>query len=95
MVRPSRRLKAIYDEYVCVRVTYLVTWGENRRFGEAARRAGLREGDVVLGAAGVRDFASIDHFHAWWRLTREVGETVVVETLRDGTRRSLPIDVLR
>lgn len=77
------------------RVTYLVTWGEAQRFGAEAVRAGLREGDVVLAAAGKRDFASVDHFQAWWRLTRTPGERVTLELLRDATSRTLALDVLR
>lgn len=67
-------------------VGYLVTWGDNRRFGEAAARAGVREGDVVVALGGQRDFRSVDHVHAWWRLTREPGDEVDVELLRGGER---------
>lgn len=77
------------------RVGYLVTWGENARYGRAAERAGLRQGDVFLSAAGTSDFASVDHFHAWWRLTRRPGERVVIEVLRAGERRSLVLEILR
>lgn len=77
------------------RVKYLVTWGDNRRYGQAAGRAGLREGDVVLGAAGTRDFAGHDHFHAWWRLTRAPGETVPVEVISGRARRTLQLELPR
>lgn len=73
------------------RVTYLVDWGENRRFGEAARAAGLRKGDVFLEAAGKRDFASVDHFHAWWRLTRGEFETVPILVRRE--TEALPLEL--
>jgi len=76
-------------------VDYLVTWGEARRFGAEAERAGLRQGDVFLAAAGKRDFASVDHFHAWERLTRTSGERIAVEVLRDGARTTLELEVLR
>jgi hypothetical protein len=77
------------------RVNYLVTWGEARRFGEEAVRVGLRQGDVFLAAAGKRDFASVDHFQAWWRLTRTIGERVALELLRAGKRVDLELAVLR
>jgi hypothetical protein len=76
------------------RVTYLETWGDAQRFGEAATRAGLRKGDVFLASDGKRDFASVDHFHAWWRLTRTSGAHVELEILRDGERRTLDLEVL-
>ena len=76
------------------RVNYLVTWGDNRRYGDEAVRAGLKKGDVFLAAAGKSDFASVDHFHAWWRLTRTVGTSVPVAILRDGKRFVLELRVL-
>jgi hypothetical protein len=82
-------------EAFAFRVTYLVTWGDNQRFGQAAERAGLRLGDVFLAAAGKRDFASIDHFHAWWRLTREAGERVALELVRAGERWTVELEVQR
>ena len=81
-------------ETFAFRVTYLVTWGDNARYGREAERAGLRNGDVLLAAAGEHAFDSVDHFHAWWRLTRAVGEKVTVEVLREGERRSLEFEVL-
>lgn len=81
-------------EAFALRVTYLVTWGENARYGEAAKTAGLREGDVFLSANGKRDFATVDHFHAWWRLELAPGASVALETLRAGERRTLALDVL-
>lgn len=81
-------------ETFAFRVTYLVTWGENARYGEAAKTAGLREGDVFLSANGKRDFASVDHFHAWWRLELESGSSVALELLRAGERRTLTLAVL-
>ena len=82
------------EDSFAFRVQYLVTWGENSRFGQAAARAGLRQGDVVLRLGDKSDFESVDHVHAWWRLTRSVGETVSIEILRDGERRNLELVVL-
>ena len=66
------------------RVQYLVTWGDNRRYGHAAARAGLREGDVVVALDGRGDFHSIEHFHAWWRLEVDFGQEVTIDILRAG-----------
>lgn len=64
------------------RVQYLVTWGENAQRGRAAREAGIREGDVVLSVAGKTDFRTVEHFHSWFRLTREAGEEVEIRLRR-------------
>ncbi|MFT5153328.1 MAG: hypothetical protein ACI841_003328 [Planctomycetota bacterium] len=77
-----------------MRVNYLVTWGENRRYGQAVMQAGLRKGDIVLALAGKSDFASVNHFHSWWRLTREAGQTVAIEVLRGEKRLTFEVDVL-
>jgi hypothetical protein len=89
----EKRALGLAAEAFAFRITYLVTWGEAQRFGHAAARAGVREGDVFLAAADTRDFASVDHFHAWWRLTRAGGERVAVELLRDGARRTVELEV--
>lgn len=65
-------------------VNYLVTWGENQRWGKAAAAAGVHDGMIVLGTAEKRDFQSIDHFHAWWRLQVQPGSTVRVAILKQG-----------
>ena len=71
------------------RVQYLVTWGRNSRLGRAAARQGLRNGQVVLGTSLERDFDSVDHFHAWWRLTLEPGEELYVVLWEKGAERAL------
>jgi hypothetical protein len=71
------------------RVQYLVTWGPRAHRGRAAAAAGIRKGDVVLSFAGRRDFRSLDHFHAWVRLCLRTGQTVDIELLRSGERRTL------
>lgn len=91
----EKRALGLEPSAFAFRVDYLVTWGENQRFGKEAARAGLRQGDVLLCAAGKRDFDSVDHFHAWWRLTRSLGERVPVEVMREGERRTLELEVLR
>lgn len=76
------------------RIDYLVTWGPKARTGEAARRAGLRKGDVVVAIDGRSDFASVDHFHAWVRLERAVGDRIAVRTLRDGETREVEVELV-
>ena len=76
------------------RIQYFVTWGPRRHTGINAGRAGLREGDLVLSIGGVDQFDSIDHFHAWFRLTQKVGTTVNVEILRGGERRQIELPVV-
>ncbi len=90
----ERAAAGIALDAFAVRVTYLVTWGDNARYGRAAASVGLREGDVLLAADGKRDFDSEAHFHAWWRLTRKPGDTVPVEVRRGEATLTLEITVL-
>jgi hypothetical protein len=75
------------------KVGYIVTWGEEPRYGNTARRAGIRKGDVVIRVGNAR-LTSSDHFHAWWRLTRNPGETVPIEVLRAGKRHTVKLKVI-
>jgi hypothetical protein len=75
------------------RVGYLVTWGEDPRYGRAAKRAGIRKGDVVV-RVGEADLDGPAHFHAWWRLTRTPGDRVQIDLLRSGKRRTVELEVL-
>ncbi|MGA1779980.1 MAG: PDZ domain-containing protein [Planctomycetota bacterium] len=76
------------------RVQYLVDGGARAETGRSAARAGLRVGDVVLSLDGRSDFRSVDHVHAWFRLTRRAGETVILEVLREGERRRIDLPVV-
>ena len=76
------------------RINYFVTWGPAANSGRNATRAGLRKDDVVLSLDGKDDFVSVEHFHSWFRLTREVGRTVSVVILRDGKRATIELPVL-
>ncbi|HEB52132.1 MAG TPA: PDZ domain-containing protein [bacterium] len=67
-----------------MRVDYIVDWGENAHRGRAARAAGLKIGDIVVGFAGKRDFESFDHLHAWVGLTLKAGQAVTIDVLRGG-----------
>ncbi|MCR9243940.1 MAG: hypothetical protein NXI31_02835 [bacterium] len=76
-----------------MRVTYLVEWGEQKARGKAARAAGLRKGDVVIGFAGKRDFASFDHLHAYCTLTLTAGTETEIAVWRDGRTLILRYDL--
>jgi predicted metalloprotease with PDZ domain len=82
------------DGQSAFRVTYVVTWGPHARTGRNAAKAGVRKGDVVLSVGGKDDFKSQIHFHAWFRLTRKVGETIPIVILRDGERQTLELTVI-
>jgi len=84
----------IEESVYAFRVNYVVTWGKHARTGKNARKAGLRKHDVVLSAAGKDDFTSTVHFHAWFRLTRKVGETVPIVILRKGERKTIELPVI-
>ena len=90
----KKRALGIPEDRFAFRVQYLVTWGESAHTGRNAAAAGLRQGDIVLSVGGKDDFDSVDHFHAWFRLTRKVGEHVAVVVLRDGERRQLRLKVI-
>ncbi len=75
------------------KISYLVTWGVNANLGRNAARAGIREGDVVVEAAG-ESFDSCQHFHAWFRLTRSLGERVPLVVIRNGEHRTITLEVV-
>lgn len=77
------------------RVGYLVTWGPNAASGRNAQSAGIKKGDVIVSVDGKDDFESIEHFHAWFRLTREPGSTADVRVLRSGRLRRIKLPVRR
>lgn len=87
-----RKLGLPADAYA-FRVGYIVDWGDHARLGRYVREAGLRRDDIVTAVAGKRDFESQQHFHSWFRLTRQVGETVEIEIYRKGKKRTLQLEV--
>ena len=91
----ARSAIGLGDEAFAFRIDYFVTWGPRAFAGKAAQRAGLREGDVVYRVGEERAFESIDHLHAWWRLTRKSGEEVAIRFVRDGERREVTLTVCR
>ena len=77
-----------------LRVTYMVDWGEHAEDGRSARRAGLREGDVVLSADGKSDFATERHFQSWFRFARKPGDRVKLELLGEKKRSTIELPLL-
>ena len=76
------------------RIGYIVTWGPNAHTGRNAAKAGLRKGDIVLSVAGKEDFKSVEHFHAWFRLTQRAGTSVPVVYIRKGKRSTLQLSIV-
>ena len=76
------------------RVGYLVTWGDAAYTGHNAQKAGIRKNDVVHSIDGKSDFESMSHFHAWFRLTRVVGEKARVELIRGGKKKVVELAVI-
>ncbi len=62
-------------------------------YGPAARSAGIKKGDVVVSAGGRSDFENQGELHAWWCFEHEPGDTVEVELLRGGERKTVRIVV--
>jgi S1-C subfamily serine protease len=85
----QKRALGLDGDAFAFQVQYIVDWGERAHRGRAVRAAGLRKGDVVVSFAGKHDFVSVEHFHAWVRLTRTAGEEVEIAVLRDGERHVL------
>jgi hypothetical protein len=76
------------------RVQYVVTWGPNAATGKNAAKAGIRRGTIVTSVDGKSDFLGMNHFHAWFRMTRRPGKPVRVEVIQNGTRRTLELTPL-
>lgn len=75
-------------------ITYIVDWGEDAATGRNAAKAGLKKGDVVVGAGGKSDFEDELHFQAWFRLTQKAGTTIEFEVRRGGKRLTIPMEIL-
>jgi serine protease Do len=58
---------------------------------EAARQAGIRPGDVIVGVDGKALDLTALQFQAYVRLTYKVGDKVTYNILRDGKRRDVPL----
>ena len=77
-----------------LKVTYIVDWGSEAYTGQNAKKAGLRSDDVVLAAAGRKEFANELHFQSWFRFTQKPGTSVPLEVLRGDRRLTLALPVL-
>jgi hypothetical protein len=88
------RKAGLPEDTFAFRVGYLVTWGPNAHTGRNAAKAGLRKGDIVVAVAKKDDFKSVEHFHAWFRLTQRSGTEVPVEYIRKGERKTLQLPVV-
>jgi len=56
-----------------------------------AKRAGIREGDIILGIDGKELAMTMLQFNAYVRLNYQVGDTITLEVLRDGRRLKMPL----
>ena len=74
------------EDSFAFRVNYIVDWPPNGSTGRSALRAGIHKGDIIFSTGGRSDFENMNHYHAWFRLTRKVGETVGIELIRRGKR---------
>src|SRR5262245_12669091 len=57
----------------------------------AAREAGVRAGDVILGVDGKSLQMTAQQFQAYVRLTYKVGDRLTYNILRDGRRMDVPL----
>ena len=80
--RQQMEARGLDPDTFAFRVNYIVTWGPNSYTGRNAAQAGIRKNDIVVSVDGKNDFESIQHFHAWFRLTRQVGKKAELRILR-------------
>lgn len=91
---PEKQEIGLAPDAFAFRVNYVVTWGENSRTGRNAARAGIRKGDVLLGAAGKSDFTGEAHFQSWFRLTQRIGATCELSVLREGVKHRVELPII-
>jgi hypothetical protein len=90
----EKRKLGLAEDAFALRVNYLVTWGEQERFGRNAERAGLRQGSIVVSIDGRTDFVNEAHFQAWFRLEKHPGDVVELALLEEGRRRTIRLPVI-
>lgn len=76
------------------RVTYLITWGEEARFGKNAQKAGVKKVDILLGVEGATELRNHDHFQSWFRLKATAGASVQLEIARGKERLTVTLPVV-
>lgn len=76
------------------RVNYIVTWGPNADTGRNAAKAGIRKNMIVHAVAGKDDFESMEHFHAWFRMTQMPGKPIRLKVIHKGRTRTLTLTPL-
>lgn len=91
----QKRKRGLAPETFAFEVEWLVTWGDMKKYGQAAKQAGIKKGDVVLGTSERRDFADMAEFGTWWRFNRSPGDRVQVVVLRGGREVELALSVPR
>lgn len=91
----QKRKHGLEPEDFAFEVEWLVTWGTMKKYGQAAKQAGIRKGDIVLGTRERRDFADMAEFGTWWRFERRPGDRVRVVVLRGGREIEIPLVVPR
>ena len=82
------------QDHWAIRITYIVTWGENAKDGQNAMQAGLKRGDIVYSVNGKSDFISTQHFQSWFRLNMKPGRKVEFRLLRNKTKKRVLMKVL-
>jgi len=90
----EKKSLSLTEDQWAFRVGYIVTWGPNAKTGHHAHRAGIRMRMVVHEVDGKSDFLDMNHFHAWFRMTRRPGRPVTFKVIQNGTPRTLTLKPL-
>ena len=88
----DRRTLGLRPGTFAFRIRYVVTWGNNA-WGQNARKAGIRKGDVVVGAGGKNDFSTVLDFHEWFRMTQKSGSVIQIDLIRGGKRLKVKLPI--
>jgi serine protease Do len=72
-----------------LRIRHVGEYGEHAR----AKKAGLMKGDIVIGYDGRSDFRTETDLLAYAMQQKQPGEKVAIEVLRDGTRKTMTVEL--
>ncbi len=61
----------------------------------AAQQAGIRPGDIIIGADGKELEMTMAQFNVWVRRHYRVGDTITYDVVRDGKRLKIPVQLPR